>query len=59
LKNLEIMESLQLEFELACADDDKLLPFWADIADQVTHMQSFKKTWMKFALTMQKILKVN
>ena len=57
MKKLESMENLQLEYEIA-ADDQ--LAKWADeVTEKVNSMQTSKKAWMKFAMGMEKTIKVN
>ena len=51
------MEDLQLEFEAAVEQDDKLACFMKEVEDKVASMVSFRKSFLKFHLQVETLLK--
>jgi hypothetical protein len=57
MKRLEKMESLQMEFEIAVADNGALQSFLDEVSEKLTHMSAFKRTFTKFGLSMDMYFK--
>ena len=56
-EKMEKMEDLQLEFEAAVEQDDKLACFMKEVEEKVANMVSFRKSFLKFHLQVETLLK--
>ena len=54
---MDKLEALQLEFEATVEHDTKLACFLKEVEEKVTNMLNFKKTFLKFQLQVDTLLK--
>ena len=51
------MEDLHLEFDTKAEEDDKMKGYLPDVQQRMEHMISFKKTFLRFQLQTETVLK--